>query len=148
MPLRYTRNTTERAWTEETLRNTYFPINNGRSLRDISIAFGIPRTTLQDRRKVGKYCEASLGPKPVFSEGSENELTYEVVKLGKLFYGITLTEIKKCAFAYARKNNVKHSFNSIMEAAGKDWLKGFLMINRNFITNFQTYYYQPNTGFQ
>ncbi|KAK9745732.1 hypothetical protein QE152_g6665 [Popillia japonica] len=105
MPQTFTNKTTNGAWTEETLRNTFIASDNGRSVRETLTAFEIPRTTLQDRRKVGCYCKFSQGQKPVFSEASEKKFAYEVVKLGKLFYGITPTEIVKYAFAYARKNN-------------------------------------------
>lgn len=44
----------------------------------------------------------------------------------KLFYGLTPTELRKIAFDFAEKNQIKHRFNHIKEMAGKDWLQCFL----------------------
>lgn len=127
MPRKYRRKTTRGSWTEQTLKAALNDIENGRSLRQVSIAFGIPRSTLQDHRRAGNFSKLSLGRKPVFSKDEENELLLQVIKLGQLFYGITPLEIKKCAYAYAHKNNLKHPFTN--EAAGRDWLEGFIKRN-------------------
>ncbi|KAF2900095.1 hypothetical protein ILUMI_06093 [Ignelater luminosus] len=55
-------------------------IENGRSVSS-------PRSTLQNRRKRSDKSGSLLDRNPVFS----------IIKLSKLFYGVTQNEIKHCA---------------------------------------------------
>lgn len=52
-----------------------------------------------------------------------------VLKLAKLFHGLTPTELRKISFQYAEANGIRHEFNKIRQEAGKDWLKLFLKRN-------------------
>lgn len=129
MPRKYARKTAKAAWTAEQLTAALKAIKSGRPTRDVSRAFSIPRTTLQDRLKSDDSSDPSLGRKPVFCKEEENLLAQHVIKLSKFFYGITRAEIQKAAFSYASKKNINHPFSKLSKAAGKDWLEGFLRRN-------------------
>nr|CAH7764118.1 unnamed protein product [Callosobruchus chinensis] len=73
--------------------------------------------------------EARLGRKAVFSPEIESQLKEYVLTLAKLFYGLTPKELRRLAFKYAEEHKIKHGFPSNKQAAGKDWLYGFLRRN-------------------
>ena len=52
-----------------------------------------------------------------------------VIRLAKLFYGMTPLTLRKVAYDFATKNGIKHVFNKEKQLAGKDWL--YLFIKRN-----------------
>lgn len=129
MPRKYIRKTNRGTWSAENLKAALKAIENGRSQREVAKAFNIPRATLQDHIKCGSPSKIPLGRKPIFTTAEEKELTDQVIKLGKLFYGITPLEIQRCAYTYAVKNKLKHPFSPTHEKAGRDWLEGFLRRN-------------------
>lgn len=130
MPSKYIRKTVKAAWTSEQMEAALNEIHNGRSTRDVSRTFGIPRSTLQDRLKQGNTGSGpSMGRHPVFSKEDEKLLADQVIKLSKLFYGISPAEIKRCAFSYATRNGIKNPFSQNSQSAGKAWLRGFLKRN-------------------
>ncbi|XP_072400266.1 uncharacterized protein [Diabrotica undecimpunctata] len=53
-------------------------------------------------------------------------MSRHLLTLSKIFYGLTSIQLRKEAFAYAEKLNLKHSFNREKQKAGKDWLYGFM----------------------
>ncbi|XP_031350642.1 uncharacterized protein LOC116176287 [Photinus pyralis] len=71
----------------------------------------------------------SLGRKGIFTPQQEQEIVNHVIKLANLFYGVTPMSLRKIAFDFAVKNNIKHNFNNQKQLAGKDWL--YLFIKRN-----------------
>lgn len=127
MPRKYIRKTNKASWTSEQLNKAVQAIHNGRSVRNVSNTFSIPRSTLQLRLKNKDMSDPRLGRNPVFTKECEEELAYHVKKLAKLFYGITPKEIKACAHTFAVKNNLEHSFSKF--CAGREWLRGFLKRN-------------------
>ncbi|CAH3967110.1 unnamed protein product [Pieris brassicae] len=52
----------------------------------------------------------------------EAELANLVKKMANIFYGCTANQIRRVAFEYAEKLNVKHNFNQASKMAGRDWL--------------------------
>ncbi|EFA01455.1 hypothetical protein TcasGA2_TC007001 [Tribolium castaneum] len=65
---------------------------------------------------------------PVFTKEDEALLTNQVIKLSKVFHGISPTEIKRCAFAYAKENNIQSIFLRYLIsrlATPKKAIKGF-----------------------
>lgn len=93
MPHRYLRRTSRASWDEEQITLALNAITAGRSLRAASRAFSIPRSTLQDRMRSGSTSGPLLGRHTVFSADAENELADQIVKLSKLFFGITRDEV-------------------------------------------------------
>lgn len=121
-----TRTTQKAKWSEESLINAIKEVQNGKSVKSVSKEFNIPRTTLIDRIKSKQTTKPVLGRKPVFSLEQENQIAEHVVKLANIFYGITITELRRLAYDLAEKNSVKHNFNKVTKMAGMDWLRGFL----------------------
>lgn len=119
------------AWSSEQMQAALTAIHNGRSTREVSQTFGIPRSTLQDRLKRGNDASGpSMGRHSVFTKQDEKVFTDQVIMLSKLYYGISATEIKRCAFAYAKENNIQpNPFSENNQSAGKAWLRGFLKRN-------------------
>lgn len=126
MPRKYTRKTTKASWTKEQLEAALNAIANGLPERQAATKFNIPRSTLQDRRKNKNISTPSLGRNPIFSPQAENELAGQVKKLANLYFGLTMKEVKRCAFIYAKSNNIQTPFNQEKEEAGKDWVAGFM----------------------
>lgn len=129
MPRTYHRQTEKGTWKCDQLKAAITAVRNGRSVREVSRAFNIPRSTLQKRLKQDSDAGPSLGRKPVFSIEEENFLAQHVIHLSKLFYGISRQEIKKCAYEYAVKNHLPCPFNKDSKCAGDDWLWGFMKRN-------------------
>lgn len=116
-------------WTQDELSRAFKLVEDGTAIREAARTCGIPFSTLQERLK-HKNCESpSLGRNPVFTREQEAEMADQVKFLGKIFYGCTSIQIRKMAYEYAVKNNVKHNFNEDLGMAGKDWIKGFMKRN-------------------
>lgn len=129
MPRKYNRTSRKASWSSANMTAALNAIREGESIRHVSTRFGIPRCTLQDRLKSRNPSEAVLGRKPVFSRDAEKELVGEIIRLSKIFYGLTAHEIQRCAFNYAERNNINHPFIQANKAAGRDWIERFLRRN-------------------
>lgn len=133
MPRKYHKQTEKTSWTGDQLRAAITAVRNGRSIREVSRTFKIPRSSLQKRLKQNSYGGLSLGRTPVFSANTEKQLAGHVIHLSKLFYGISRQEIKKCAYEYAEKNNMSCPFNKDTKTAADDWLSGFMKRNSSVV---------------
>ncbi|CAH4001739.1 unnamed protein product [Pieris brassicae] len=83
---------------------------------------GIPFSSLQKRIKKGSTLAPHLGRFTVFSREEEAQLANLDKKMANIFYGCTANQIRRVAFEYAEKLNVKHNFNQASKMAGRDWL--------------------------
>lgn len=70
-----------------------------------------------------------MGRKAVFTKEEEEEIGYHFLLLTKLFYKVTLIELRKMAFKYAEMKNIKNNFNRQTKLAGKDWAISFMKRN-------------------
>jgi hypothetical protein len=104
-------------------------VDEGKPIREAARSCGVPFSTLQERLKNKNRDSPQLGRNPVFTREQEDEMASQVKFLGKIFYGCTSLQIRKMAYEYAVKNNIKHNFNETLGLAGKDWLKGFIKRN-------------------
>ena len=103
---------TEKAkWIEETLKQAVRLVSEGKSVKSVAVQFSIPRSTLRDRIKSGKTCEPCMGRKPVFNKEQEKELTARVIDLANMFYGITITDLRRLAFSVAEELKISQNFN-------------------------------------
>jgi len=48
-----------------------------------------------------------------------------------MFYGVTITDVRKAAYEFTERNNIKHSFNKDRKIAGKKWFYNFMRRHRN-----------------
>lgn len=129
MPRSRERSTNKAKWSSQAIKNALDAIESGQKLREVSRTFGIPLTTLHDRYKSRKIEAPRMGRKPLFTANQETEMKEHVLKMAKLFYGITPLELRRLAFEFAEKNRIAHPFRKESRLAGKDWLAGFLRRN-------------------
>nr|CAH7746887.1 unnamed protein product [Callosobruchus chinensis] len=129
MPRNYQRKTEKCSGNPEKLKKALNEIRNGRKIREVGRAFNIPESTLRKQMRAENPGEARLGRKAVFSPEIESQLKEYVLTLAKLFYGLTPKELRQLAFKYTEEHKIKHGFPSNKQAAGKDWLYGFLRRN-------------------
>ena len=129
--VRVRRRTTEKAkWTEGQLKEAMRLVSEGQSVKSVSRQFAIPRSTLRDRLKSNNNSKPSMGRPPIFNEEQEKEIAKRVIDLANLFYGITLTELRRLAYQVAEELKVKHNFNKETQMAGEDWAVGFRKRNK------------------
>lgn len=73
----------------------------------------------------------------IFSKEQELQLVKYVLYSAKLYYGLTIRELRKLVYEYAAANNLKYPPNwKKVELASEDWTTDFL--NRNLVTSLQT----------
>lgn len=104
-------------------RNGDFGINQCARL------YGVPKATLKRHlERKNKYSQGtkSFGRRPVFTEETENEMHYIILKLESMFFGLPRKELMTLAFQMAEERGVEHPFNKEKRAAGKKWYYGFL----------------------
>jgi len=56
----------------------------------------------------------------VFSDEMENELVQYCIRMEELFFGMTLTDLRRMAFQLAERNKIAHPFNVDSKLAGED----------------------------
>lgn len=126
MPKNRNRSTTRASWSVQTMETAIAAIRAGLSIRKASLQYNIPYSSIRDRLKAGHCYKPSLGKKCVFTADEEKEIECHVLKLSKLYFGITQTELRRLAYDFAETNKIKNNFSKQSQLAGKDWLYGFL----------------------
>ncbi|KAG7294875.1 hypothetical protein JYU34_002823 [Plutella xylostella] len=129
MPKVRVRTTEKASWSPDSLNKAIRLIDGGSSIRNAAKVMGIPFSSLQKRIKKGSTLAPHLGRFTVFSREQEAELANLVKKMANIFYGCTANQIRRVAFEYAEKLNVKHNFNQASKMAGRDWLHAFMARN-------------------
>lgn len=123
------RATAKGKWSSEQLNAAVRAVKNGRKIREVSRAFGIPESSLRTRMKKGQFDGARLGRKPVFTHEQEVALVSHAITLSNLFYGLTMTELRRLAHEFASRNGIPNTFSSTTKLAGYDWAENFLKRN-------------------
>ncbi|XP_031639161.1 uncharacterized protein LOC116351222 [Contarinia nasturtii] len=71
-------------------------------------------------------------PKLVFNEEQEEALVEYIIRCCHLYYGLSITELKKLAYEFARKLNIVYPANwDTDHMAGKSWYYGFMLRHKN-----------------
>ncbi|ELT93493.1 hypothetical protein CAPTEDRAFT_123692 [Capitella teleta] len=65
----------------------------------------------------------------VFSSKQENELAEYLKLMERRFFGLTITNLQKLAYQYAKRNQIAHSFNHKLEMAGESFIMNYLKRN-------------------
>lgn len=115
--------------TEEKLQKAIELVEKGRSVKSVANELMIPRSTLRDRLKNKSAKPSSLGRNPIFNAAQEEELANHVKELAKMFFGMSMGDLRRLAYSLAEENNIPHNFNKEKRMAGEDWLQGFLRRN-------------------
>ncbi|KAJ8936241.1 hypothetical protein NQ318_006167 [Aromia moschata] len=129
MPRNYKRQTDRKSWSSDNLKRAIEAIKGGCSIRKTGRDFLIPESTLRDKLKFRSAHNIALGRKATFTPEQEQELVEHVVKLAKLFYGVTPLGVRKIAYDFASKSGINHNFSNAKQVAGKNWF--YLFLKRN-----------------
>jgi len=126
MPRKYIKKK-ERTYTTEQLIEAVRLLKEKKlSFRQAEKKFSIPRGTLCDQFKKGIITEPKQGAKPVFNSSQEKELENYILECSRVFYGLTIPQIRKIAYDFAAVNNIKNNFNKENKMAGMDWYYSFM----------------------
>lgn len=121
------------------------------SIRKSAQKYGIKPTTLQSRlanfhKKAAAEKDGNCTPSRIFSSKftsnqvftTEEEalLNKYVLKCSKMHYGLTIIQVRKLAYEYARVNQLRYppSWNQ-NKMAGKEWLDSYRRRNTNLSLN-------------
>ena len=96
------------------------------SMRSLARAWHIPYRTLRNRL-VGKVkgCGHVSGRPPVLSQHEEEELFRVITEMAEVGFPLTRSDIRKLAFEYAEKKNLK-CFSERKKEAGYYWFDNFM----------------------
>ncbi|KAL0821830.1 hypothetical protein ABMA28_005237 [Loxostege sticticalis] len=117
------------SWSEDDLKAALRAVRKGKlSQRAISLKYKIPRRTLRDHIKTGQDVKR-MGRKPILTEDQENDLCGRIKRFAKIGLPLTPKFIRKQAFLFCERFDIKHTFNSTKRIAGADWLRQFMKRN-------------------
>lgn len=123
----YQRKTDQALWTPGTMVKSVAACKEGMSVKQASIRYDIPRTTLTRHVKQQVSGECMLGRfKPVFNCEMETELSKHIMDMQERFYGLMPCDVRKLAYEFAETLKIRHPFSKFEKMAGEDWLGGFL----------------------
>lgn len=108
-------------------------ITQKQSLREVAAVYGVSKSTLgrhiQKHKLSGqtkfKY-EANNATQKVFTIEQEEELLSYLLRAAQWNFDVTVDEMKKLAFQYAKANNLKYQVKwDENESAGRQWYRTF-----------------------
>ncbi|KAJ8943344.1 hypothetical protein NQ318_000559 [Aromia moschata] len=141
MPYKYIRRTTRASWSENNILKAIRAVQNGISIRKAAKLFSVPYTTIYDRlKKPIPDGTKKLGRNTIFTAQQEKELADYIIKMSKLFFGLSRLHVRRIAFEYAEKNEIPNDFNKQKRLCGKDWYYGFL---KRHESEYEKYKFDP-----
>lgn len=127
MPRVKTRTTEKASWNLKSMEMAMTAVKNNRlGVREASRYYNVPYSSLRDRLRLGVCKVPRMGRKTTLSAENEKEFAMQVLKLSKLFFGVTTLGLRRAVFQFATENGIPNNFNKELKLAGKDWLYGFL----------------------
>ncbi|XP_076666099.1 uncharacterized protein LOC143367808 [Andrena cerasifolii] len=133
MPTEYVRKpgSVRGQWTVENLTEAINRIEKGDlGVREASRYYGIPPTTIQQRRRTNNFNKVSLGPQGLLGRDNEKRLVGHILRLQEAGFAPDRTTIRRTAFEFAESLGLQHKFNTETRLAGYDWLASFLKRNK------------------
>lgn len=113
MPRKYKRKTNKGNWTADTLKRAIHSVcKKEMSIRTAAQRFNIPFTTLQNRLKNNNDESAKFGRKAVLSSDEEKIIVDHLIKLSRMFYGLTKVELQRTVYSYVMANNIRNPFST------------------------------------
>lgn len=101
------------------------------TLRRAVDCYEIPYTTLQRRVASTGSIIKHRGGQPVMDIAAEKTFADRLIYLANRGFGITPKNVRKYAFHFAIRHNLKHNFNNNAKMAGEDWFHRFILRNKN-----------------
>ena len=111
------------------MREAVNTVLNGKSVKSTANKYSIPRLTLRDQLKADTTDKPALGRRPLFVAQQAIEIVDHVLLLSKLFFDISITELRRLAFDLAEADGMPHNFDKATKLAGPDCVYGFLKRN-------------------
>lgn len=127
-PGKHNKNITLDNWSDKNMQaafNEYKAQNGKVSVRQLSPAWQVPRSTLQMRLH-GNISGSShvSGRKAVFEAKTETDLVDVIKDLSKRGFPLGTKEVRSIAFSYALQHGID-GFSASNKLAGYEWLKSF-----------------------
>ncbi|XP_026328035.1 uncharacterized protein LOC113236244, partial [Hyposmocoma kahamanoa] len=117
------------SWTEDGMRAAIKAVQRCQlTQRAASTSYNIPRRTLRDHLKIGSVTKR-LGRKPIFTDTQESDLVARIKRFAKIGVPLTPKFIRKQAYLFCERYDIKNNFNEVKRIAGADWLRLFLKRN-------------------
>jgi len=122
------------AWNEDAMKSAIEAVRQTQmGLNQAAKYFVVPKATLQRHvkglNKRSREGEKQLCRPQDLTEEMEQDLVSHILLMESRFYGLTRSSLLKLAYQIAARNNVTTRFNDDKQAAGKEWLHGFLKRN-------------------
>lgn len=109
-------------YNEQNIKLALQQISEGMSVRSASKAFGIPRTTLQDK-KFGRH-QRSVGAPTILTQDEEKVFTNWIIELGKQGFPVTKDQLLYSVSKYIAENGRSNCFKDGIP--GRRWYESFL----------------------
>lgn len=127
----YKRKTNAGEWSQEKMKEAVNKVQNKElTLRKAAEIFAIPFTSLQRRVTLSKGIIKRRGGQPTLDENAEKKLADRLLHLASRGFGITPKAVRKYAFEFAERQNIKHKFDRSAGMAGQDWFHRFMQRNK------------------
>ncbi|KAL0850501.1 hypothetical protein ABMA28_012293 [Loxostege sticticalis] len=118
------------SWTEDSLRLAFQELEkNEKGVNEIARTYGIPSRTLRRRFEKQNAVQLTLGKHPILGFQNEKRLVNHILQLGEAGFPPDRTAIRKLAYQFAEKLDLKHNFDVETEMAGHSWLQSFIERN-------------------
>jgi len=114
----------------ENLKAAIEAVKAGGSFKGTAKSFRVPLMTLKRLVRSGRDTIPGYKKAQIFSSDEEQELAEYLLTASQLYYGLTISALRKLAFQLAKKNNKKFPKSwETNETAGKEWARGFIERN-------------------
>ncbi|KAL8608290.1 hypothetical protein ACOMHN_042157 [Nucella lapillus] len=117
------------AWTSDDMQKCLAAIEGGMGVNAASRQFGVPKPTIRRHRLgLNKYATGDKklrGGPCVLPKDVEDELVRHIKELDELFFGITITSLRKLAYQVACAHGI-NKFSQDKQAANKTWYYNFM----------------------
>ncbi|KAL8585211.1 hypothetical protein ACOMHN_013226 [Nucella lapillus] len=117
------------AWTSDDMQKCLAAIEGGMGVNAASRQFGVPKPTIRRHRLgLNKYAtgDKKLRSGPcVLPKDVEDELVRHIKELDELFFGMTITSLRKLAYQVACAHGI-NKFSQDKQAANKTWYYNFM----------------------
>lgn len=128
----YVRKSSNKSWSQEKMNEAVQKVRSGEmTLRRAADFYEVPYTTLQRRVAFTGSVIKHPGGQPVMDIAAEIKLADRLIYLANRGFGITPKNVRKYAFEFAVRHNLKHNFNTEAKMAGEDWFHRFRLRNKN-----------------
>ncbi|CAG4936820.1 unnamed protein product [Parnassius apollo] len=127
----YRRKTDAGEWSQEKMKEAVNKVQNKElTLRKAAEIFAVPFTSLQRRVTLSRGIIKRRGGQPALDENAEKKLADRLLHLASRGFGITPKAVRKYAFEFAERQNIKHKFDRNAGMAGQDWFHRFMQRNK------------------